>query len=442
MMYFIQVVTYSGLMLLVYLLLLRDRPLHRFNRAYLLAVAVLPLVLPLLQLPQALRPQTESKMIAGILPELVVGTANNTQAMTLPLWLTVSALLYITVALVIAALKIKSYTQLRRLIKRSDKVQQDGYVLLKHTGYGPGSWGRYILLPDGDVDDAIIRHEQQHIQLRHSRDMVFISIMQAVTWPNPFVHFIKKELVQVHEFQADAAVAIQPEAYSTLLLSSVFNTCTLPLTHSFIIHPIKRRIMMLHKNKSASKTRSIIAAVCTLALAGGIITLQSCEQKMDNKKKPQKQHIVTEGAVAFTHKMPEPGYNLSEFLGKHIVYPQEAQDKGIEGRIIIKFVVDRDGHIRDIHPAKTDYNPLLADAAMTVVAALPDWVPGEDEKGNKVNVMYTLPITFKLSDDDKDKTVRYPGNGNDATFKVVEKGTDNATDSKTSTGGITMIKHR
>jgi TonB family protein len=303
--------------------------------------------------------------------------------------------------LVIAALKIKSYVQLRRLIKSNEKVQQDGYVLLKHTGYGPGSWGRYILLPYGDVDDAIIRHEQQHIQLHHSRDMVFISIIQAATWPNPFVHFIKKELVQVHEYQADAAAAIQPAAYATVLLSSVFNTCTLPLTHSFIIHPIKRRIMMLRKNKSASKTRGIIAAVCTLALAGGIITLQSCEQKMDNEKKPEKQHIVTDGAVAFTHKMPEPGYNVSEFLGKHIVYPQEAQDKGIEGRITVKFVVDKDGHIRDIHPAKTDYDPLLADAAVTVVAALPNWVPGEDEKGNKVNVMYTLPITFKLSDDDK-----------------------------------------
>lgn len=431
-MYFIQVVAYSGLMLLVYLLLLRDKPLHKFNRAYLLIATILPLVLPLLQLPEAFRPQTESGLITGMLPEFVVGNRVNTAA-TLPAWLVIITALYSFMVMVIAVFKITQYIKLHRLIKSSTKEEHDKYILLKHTGYGPGSWGRYILLPEGDVDDAIIRHEQQHVQLYHTRDMVFMSMMQAALWPNPFIHFIKKELVQVHEFQADAAVAMKSDEYSRLLLSSVFGTCTLPLTHSFIIHPIKRRIMMLNKNKSASKKRGILAAVCTLALAGGIVTMQSCEQKAEQKVVEKKTDALT-----FAHKMPEPGYNLPEFLGSHIVYPQEAKDKGIEGRVFVKFVVDEKGHITDIHTAGTKNDPILAEAALKVVAQLPDWKPGEDEQGNKVKVMYTLPISFKLDVEETTGLNAKPfrkSDGEDYSLKI-EKTGNNATAENHTTGKI------
>lgn len=393
MIYFIQVVAYNGLMLLVYLLLLSDKPLHRFNRAYLLVATILPLLLPLLQLPQAFRPQAQSQVITGMLPEFVVSNVNENTA-PLPIWLMVIAVLYTIVVLTIAVLKIKQYIQLRRLINNSIKETRDSYVLLKHTGFGPGSWGRYILLPEGEVDEAIIRHEQQHVQLHHSRDMIFISIMQAVMWPNPFIYFIKKELLQVHEFQADAAVAMKSDEYSRLLLSAVFGTCTLPLTHSFIIHPIKRRIMMLSKNKSTSKARGIIAAVCTLALAGGIVTMQSCEQKAAKDANISAGNDVHNTA----YKMPVPQYDLPGYVGAHIVYPQAAKDDKIEGRIIVAFVIDKDGHITDVRAKGKNNNPLLEEAALKVVASLPDWTPGEDEKGNKVKVMCMLPISFKLED--------------------------------------------
>lgn len=396
-MYFMQVVVYTGLMLLVYMLLLRDRPLHRFNRGYLLAIAVLPLILPVLKLPEALSPQASGRMLSVVLPEFVVGAGSRNSETSITFLLAAVIVLYIIGALALAVLKIRQYIQLRRLIAGSEKEYCDNYVLLKDTGYGPGSWGRYILLPGSHAVDAIIRHEQQHIELHHSKDMVFINLVQCLAWCNPFIHMVKKELVQVHEFQADAAAVFEHDDYSKLLLATVFGACTLPLTHSFINHPIKRRIMMLQKNRTRAGKRGLVAAAVVVAMAGGIVVLQSCQQKKeDHVAAAVGEQPGETGALMYVHKMPEPSYNLSEALAANIVYPNEAKEKGIDGKVIIKFIVDENGHIANIKPAKDDYNPLLADAAAKAIAALPDWTPGEDDKGRRVKVWFTLPVNFKL----------------------------------------------
>ena len=71
-------------------------------------------------------------------------------------------------------------------------------------------------------------------------------------------------------------------------------------------------------------------------------------------------------------------------------YPEAAQKKKIEGRVIVRFVVKRDGAIDDI---KVD--PFLDQEAMHLVKSMPKWTPGS-QFGLPVNVLYTLPINFKL----------------------------------------------
>ena len=401
--YLIQVTAYTGTMLLLYHLLLRDKPLHRFNRMYLLSAAILPVILPLMKLPEAFRPQQEAKPVVAMLQEVTVGTATEKQ---FSYWLLLIPAVYLLGVIIMLVMKLSGYIKMRRVINRSDKERHEGYTLLKHSGYGPGSWGRYIFLPEGDVDATIIEHELSHVRMHHSRDIVFISLVQAFFWPNVFIHMLRKELVQVHEFQADAAVGMPGEDYTKLLLSSVFGTCTLPFTHSFIIHPIKRRIMMLHNKRKNGKTRGIIAAASASLLLAGIITMQSCEQKKESESSlTQTMEGKTDDSVfTFVQKMPDPGYNVNEKLGSLIVYPEEAKQKQIEGRVPVKFVVGKDGKISDIHVVGKNIDPLLKDAAIKAVAQLPDWIPGEDEHGNKVAVYYTLPINFKLDEKDKKTT--------------------------------------
>ncbi len=403
--YLILVTAYTGAMLLLYQLLLRDKPMHGFNRIYLLSATILPVVLPLLKLPEAIRPQQEAKPVVVMLQEVTVGATTEDK---IPYWLLLIPAVYLLGLIIMLVMKLAGFIKMRRVVSRSDKEQYEGYTLLKYTGYGPGSWGKYIFLPEGEVDATIIQHELSHVRMHHSGDIVFISLVQAVFWPNVFIHLLKKELVQVHEFQADAAVGVSGEDYTKLLLSSIFGTCTLPFTHSFIIHPIKRRIMMLHNNRKHGKLRGVIATASASLLLAGIITMQSCEQKKEpvSLLTEAKTEKINDSIVSFVHKMPSPGYNVGEYLGKVIEYPAEAKKNKIEGRVFVQFVVGKDGKISNIRVKDTKADPMLADAAIKAIAQLPDWIPGEDEHGNKVAVFYNLPINFKLDENDKKTSFR------------------------------------
>lgn len=391
--YIIQVTAYTGLMLLIYMMILRNRPMHKFNRVYLLSATVLPLILPLLKLPQALRPTTETTVLGGVLPDVVVGEGTQVFATAVPAWLLTAIGIYGLVAAVLLIVKVAAYIKMRRTITGSSHEQHPDYILLKETNYGPGSWGRYIFLPTADVNPVIIKHELVHIQLKHSRDLVFLNIMQALLWPNLFIHFLKHELVQVHEFQADAAVGMERERYSKLLLNSVFNTNQFQLAHSFIDHPIKRRIMMLYKNNKQRKVRGVVASVLAVVMLAGIVTLQSCEQKQAQTLDDP----IEDFSVLSKH--PDPGYNVYEYLGEHIKYPKDAKERGASGRIAIKFVVEEDGKINEAEIANKEYDEQLGQIALDVVSNMPDWKPGMKD-GKPVRTYFTVPVVFQLDDEE------------------------------------------
>ena len=97
--------------------------------------------------------------------------------------------------------------------------------------------------------------------------------------------------------------------------------------------------------------------------------------------------------------MPVPPYDINEYLSENVKYPVSAIDSNIEGRVIIKFVVDTLGNIIDVVAAKP-LHPLLDAEAIRVVKSMPKWKPGT-QNGRPVMVYYTLPISFKLSDDEE-----------------------------------------
>ncbi len=74
--------------------------------------------------------------------------------------------------------------------------------------------------------------------------------------------------------------------------------------------------------------------------------------------------------------------------------PTEAKEKGVQGRVIVQFLVGADGSVSEIKVVR-GVDSLLDQEAVRVVSMSPKWTPGED-KGKKVNVRYTFPILFKL----------------------------------------------
>lgn len=102
-------------------------------------------------------------------------------------------------------------------------------------------------------------------------------------------------------------------------------------------------------------------------------------------------------SIAMVEQKPEfPGGEAAmyKWLGDNIVYPSAASEEGVQGRVVVEFVVGKDGSITNVRVVRPRH-PALDKEALRVVKAMPKWVPGRNN-GQPVKVTYTLPVTFKL----------------------------------------------
>jgi len=107
--------------------------------------------------------------------------------------------------------------------------------------------------------------------------------------------------------------------------------------------------------------------------------------------------VENDKVFAVVDKMPQfPGgeSQLLAFISTHLRYPVQAQRAGLQGRVIVQFTVDKDGKVKNTKVLKS-LNLEMDEEAQRVISLLPTWIPGE-QKGEKVAVYYTLPITFRL----------------------------------------------
>ena len=88
---------------------------------------------------------------------------------------------------------------------------------------------------------------------------------------------------------------------------------------------------------------------------------------------------------------------LMKYLQKNLRYPQICKEQGVQGRVIVQFVVNTDSTITDVNVIKS-VNPHLDEEAVRVVKAMPKWNPGK-QRGEPVRVRFTLPVTFRLPKD-------------------------------------------
>ncbi|MDD3039347.1 energy transducer TonB [Bacteroides sp.] len=108
---------------------------------------------------------------------------------------------------------------------------------------------------------------------------------------------------------------------------------------------------------------------------------------------PEPDNTVFE-AVEQMPSFPGGNQELMAYLGKNIKYPTIAQEQGTQGRVIIQFVVERDGSITDVHVAR-GVDPYLDKEAIRVIKGMPKWLPGK-QNGKAVRVKFTVPVLFKL----------------------------------------------
>ena len=105
------------------------------------------------------------------------------------------------------------------------------------------------------------------------------------------------------------------------------------------------------------------------------------------------------GVYQIVEEMPQfPGgeTKLMEYIAKNLTYPQEARDKGIDGRVFVAMVIEKDGSVSNVKVLR-GIGGGCDEEAVRVISALPKWKPGK-MKGEPVPVSYQIPINFKLTE--------------------------------------------
>jgi hypothetical protein len=162
-----------------------------------------------------------------------------------------------------------------RLLSKGEKRPQEKYTLvLIREKTIPFSFGRFIALSQTDYlhnSAEIICHEKIHVRKKHSLDMIFIELLILLFWFNPVIRLLKRELRDIHEYEADNGViqsGIDATKYQLLLIKKAAGTRSYAIANSFNHSKIKNRITMMLKKKSTQTARLKTMLFVPLAAAG------------------------------------------------------------------------------------------------------------------------------------------------------------------------------
>ncbi len=148
--------------------------------------------------------------------------------------------------------------------------------------------------------------------------------------------------------------------------------------------------------------------VTTLGLVRCDVDSTSSKKEMGSKSESDDDDDddMIMGMIVGEHRAEFPGGDraLLDFLKSNLVYPKAAQDSSIQGRVIVRFTVEKDGSITDVEVARSVY-PVLDEEAVRVVSMMPKWQPAM-RKGDPIRSKFSLPIYFRLADEEKKKDIQ------------------------------------
>ena len=279
----------SAVMSAYYLLFLRDKTFHHYNRFYLLGTMVLSLLLPLLKV-EYFTIETDSRIL------LLLNQFNQSSAQevgnSFNFWNFGALILGIVSFFLLAKLTL-GLVKIHQLKKEFPKESIKGITFYNTNLHdAPFSffrnlfWKKSILI-NSDLGKQILKHEMVHIEQKHSFDKLFVQIIQSLFWFNPIFYFIKKEITLIHEYLADkkAVKNADTRAFAQMLLASNFSGNVLPATSPFLSSNLKKRLKMLtQKNTKYSYARRILALPILFGVSFALlVNAKNIEIKKQNK---------------------------------------------------------------------------------------------------------------------------------------------------------------
>lgn len=396
----------------LYMLLLRKDTFFRLRRFYFLFSIAFSLLFPFLMIELTTKEEVPVQIPVYWLSQIEV-SAMPAQQVSVIDWKLIALFAIGAVSLIYA---LRFIMQLFCILKLkvshdSEKLDTCCIVKIKDRNVSPFSFFRWIFIGsqiDGEEKlKEIIAHEMVHVRQLHSVDVLLAEIVCILFWWNPFVWLLKKEIKINLEYLADEGVlkeGFSPKEYQYILLQVSSVNTGIPIINNFNVSQLKKRITMMNKNRTslgkATKYLLLVPVVFVLLLGNAVQASPDIADMItipfvnDGQQVPQKKGDV----YVTVDKMPEfpGGLNAQQrFIGQNLKYPVEAQEKGIEGRVTVRYVVKSTGDISDVVVIR-GVHPSLDKEAVRVVKAMPKWIPGK-QNGKVVDVYYTLPLIFKIS---------------------------------------------
>ncbi len=464
-----------ALLYVPYMLILRKESFFRLNRLVLLGILLLSLVLPALNvsslaweglapLQAAFQPTsagTEQQPGAIQLPEVAVRSV----ADTAPAVSSRSLMSMLFVLGMVAAVmwRLCQLVQIGIVMKQGSLWQctQDGISVYCHADdVAPYSWMNSVVISERDYREngrEILLHETAHIRAHHSLDLIFLTIVQALQWWNPLVYILGGSLRDVHEYQADDSVlrhGISAKAYQLLLIKKVVGSGSYAFANNFNHSLIIKRITMMQKSKSSKWMCSKVLYILPMAVLAlsAFATVQPTDrqsmdtddkvktiaaQQQENGEKKDDTNISVNPSPGVLPQFPGGENEQLKFLQKTVRYPKAAQEYGVQGRVVVQFIVKEDGSIVNPHVVSYDGHPAqgkasvveavvtayenknkaqgkttsaedkaryqagvaaIAEEAIRVTKEQPKWIPGyaDKDKTQPCNTTFSLPIVFRL----------------------------------------------
>ena len=314
-----------------------------------------------------------------------------------------------------------------RLAAISRKLEVEGITIHLLRGEGsPFSFFRWVFMYPSTLEGKqlheVMVHECTHVSGLHSLDTLFSELFSIACWFNPFAWLMKQEVRMNLEYLADESVLSDGNArksYQYHLLGLAYrqpNEST-KIANNFNLLPLKKRIKMMNKRRTSEigKAKYLLFA----PLAGALLMVSNIEsvareigeQFPEVAEVQQKAEAKASDAIApadttknvvydVTETMPQfPGGQevLLKYLAANIKYPASAVKAKKQGRVIVTFVIQKDGSVAKARIARS-VDPELDAEALRIVKAMPNWTPGTQD-GKPVNVKYIIPVNFSLQKD-------------------------------------------
>ncbi len=420
-----------GFFALFYHVLLRGETFFSANRAYLLGTLVLGVALSLGTDWLAL-PRDEAGVPIVSLPVVSVGL-QQVDVATKPItdhymiWIIYGA------GAVVATLRLLwGGFQLARIIRGAEPVPLPQGIMVYRSAVisKPFSFWQWIVVPkhfSPNVHDPetalLLAHEQAHLRGRHSLDVLLISLFCIIFWFHPLMHWYRMTMRTLHEYLADAEATHYNDRkqYGLLLIRQSQSGLPIALAHHFYQSPLKQRIMMLMKCHS-TPSKALRYALLLPLTALFVVLFQKVPafaNAIENQGFSPKTHF--EQTLSLPDSLPDPAKEkagksaltksdecdvppafpggmeaLTKYMQESVLYPEDALKEQVAGKVMVEFVVEKDGSLTQIKgkladPAQGDQRLIME--ALRVVRSMPKWQAGQ-KTGKSVRCTMVLPVVF------------------------------------------------